>query len=351
MLSSLSLSKAATRAETNSQQRMPREPRVPHSHHYGHDAGSDSIGKYRDEEGLEAAAMRAAGNSTLGFSSIKCINLPHRYDRADAATLQAYLAGIDLEAYPAVRPDQIVDVRMPPSSNPRALKRGEKGCWRAHANIWAEMLRNRLPPDVNVRPVMALLSKQLTRLLRESGSRPLYQDRRRDILSLGACFDEPYKTASTARPQPHVRYADPFAPSGDAIFRAMDTTGQRTVHRGGGWVCTTAYAITQRGAAKLLLRTAMNLNAPVDMIVRDVVQRGEAVAYGAVPTVFAQRRRDGAESIENGSDDDDDDEENLTGWDEAMRTKSVWGLKAEHVHAAFKIMALEAAVRGSFSFI
>jgi len=80
-------------------------------------------------------AMGAAGNRTLGFSSIKFINMAKRFDRADAATIQAYLSGLDLEYYSAVEPFQVGDVGMPPSSNPGALRVGEKGCWRAHANV------------------------------------------------------------------------------------------------------------------------------------------------------------------------------------------------------------------------
>lgn len=79
--------------------------------------------------------MRAAGNRTLGFHSIKFINIPSRFDRRDAAVLQAYLAGIDVEEHPAVKPSQIADVGMPPTSAPTFLKPGEKGCWRAHANV------------------------------------------------------------------------------------------------------------------------------------------------------------------------------------------------------------------------
>jgi hypothetical protein len=82
----------------------------------------------------EKLSMRAAGNRTLGFSSIKFINLPERYDRLDAATIQAYLAGIDFDVYRAVPPTAISDVGMPPTSG-KPLTAGEKGCWRAHANV------------------------------------------------------------------------------------------------------------------------------------------------------------------------------------------------------------------------
>ena len=79
-------------------------------------------------------AWEAAGNSTLGFHSIKFINLKKRFDRRDTAILQAYLSGIDLEDYPGVEQSMADDQGMPPSSTLH-LKVGEKGCWRAHANV------------------------------------------------------------------------------------------------------------------------------------------------------------------------------------------------------------------------
>lgn len=99
--------------------------------------GCGSITTTTDFSQGKPAAGAGAGDRKLGFSSIKFINMPKRFDRADAATLQAYLSGLDLEYHPAVEPSDIDihDVGMPPSSNQGALKPGEKGCWRAHANV------------------------------------------------------------------------------------------------------------------------------------------------------------------------------------------------------------------------
>ncbi|KHN94071.1 uncharacterized protein MAM_08080 [Metarhizium album ARSEF 1941] len=87
-----------------------------------------------------------AGNSTLGFSSIYLVYIAGRYDRLDAMALQSYLSGVDLTEYAAVGPELIKDVGMPPTRKPGKLRKGEKGCWRAHANVWSATLRHRLPP-------------------------------------------------------------------------------------------------------------------------------------------------------------------------------------------------------------
>lgn len=83
----------------------------------------------------EKAMMDAAGNSTLGFGAIKFINLRGRYDRLDAATLQAHLSGIDIEEVQGVDAKELSDVGLPPEHLARNLKQGEKGCWRAHADV------------------------------------------------------------------------------------------------------------------------------------------------------------------------------------------------------------------------
>lgn len=82
----------------------------------------------------ERRLMDAAGNRTLGFSSIQFINMPGRWDRSDAAALQAHVAGIDYVEVAGVASKDIKDMGMPPEHT-TWLKPGEKGCWRAHANV------------------------------------------------------------------------------------------------------------------------------------------------------------------------------------------------------------------------
>jgi hypothetical protein len=86
-------------------------------------------------ERLQALSMDQAGNSTLGFHAIYYVNMKARYDREDAMALQAYISGLDIKDYPAVEADMIDPVGMPPTHRPGKLKTGEKGCWRAHANV------------------------------------------------------------------------------------------------------------------------------------------------------------------------------------------------------------------------
>lgn len=93
-----------------------------------------SIGE-EDHPSVEEVSGNGAWNSTLGFSSIYFVYLPSRYDRMDAMSLQSYLSGVDLTDYPAVGPQMIKDVGMPPTRKSGKLRTSEKGCWRAHANV------------------------------------------------------------------------------------------------------------------------------------------------------------------------------------------------------------------------
>lgn len=95
-----------------------------------------------------------AGNSTLGFSSIYFIYLPSRYDRLDAMSLQSYLSGVDLTEYPAVGPQLIKDVGMPPTRKPGKLRTSEQGCWRAHANVGHHDPKRHDATDSNARADM-----------------------------------------------------------------------------------------------------------------------------------------------------------------------------------------------------
>lgn len=81
------------------------------------------------------ASRRDAGNGTLGFSGIYFINMKKRYDRLDALALQCFLSGVQVKEVPAVEPDMMSDAGMPPSKSPSSVKVGERGAWRAHANV------------------------------------------------------------------------------------------------------------------------------------------------------------------------------------------------------------------------
>ncbi|KAK4041602.1 hypothetical protein C8A01DRAFT_14683 [Parachaetomium inaequale] len=342
-----------------------------------------------DESVLREASIEHASNSTLGFHAIYYINMKARYDRSDAASLQAYIFGLNLHAYPGVEPDMTGTVGMPPTHRPSALKIGEKGSWRAHVNVWAEMVRNKLPPvlimesdatwDINVRPIMGNLNKHFVEFLRHINSTPVHDpswggkenhhhphtaspppptpplpipytptdpwlNTHWDPLSLGHCYEHPPQD----KKEPHLIYPDPSVPLGNSYF-GLPLGHERVIRRWGGITCTTAYALSHTGAAKLLLCSAVDLDNPADLLIRRLTLSGGLVAYSVSPPVVAQwvyRRgvgMGGAQSDVHGAGGDGEQQDmpgdvGMLGWEEVGRTGTVWGYYYENV--TFDKMAL-----------
>lgn len=237
--------------------------------------------------------------------------------------------------------------------------------------IWSQMLRDKTPAvlilesdaawDVQVRAIMRNLNQHFTYLLSavqsktlpnptfSGGGGPLVLDpsdpwhsTHWDLLSLGQCFEDP-KNKDTA-----VRYPDPHVKPGNDYFG--DTLGaERVVRQSGGIVCTTAYAVSQAGAAKLLLRSAVDLDNPVDLVMRRMILSGDLVTYSVTPTVFAQwEYMDGIGMYERGANSDiqganSEGALDLAGWETVKKTGSVWQNKHGHPSIAFENMALEKA--------
>jgi GR25 family glycosyltransferase involved in LPS biosynthesis len=127
---------------------------------------------------------------------------------------------------------------------------------------------------------------------------------------------------------------------------------ERAIRKSAGIVCTTAYAISHTGAAKLLMRSAVDLDNPVDLLIRRLTLSRDLVAYSVIPPVIAQweYRNDvgmgerGAQSdINGGKHKDTPADAKMEGWDKVAKTGSVWITKAHHKDVVFDKMALDVA--------
>ena len=163
-----------------------------------------------------------------------------------------------------------------------------------------------------------------------------------DILSLGQCFESDWD-AGVFRVFPDADTVEGYQ------YHDVPLGRERVVRKSDGIVCTTAYAISQTGAAKLLLRGAVDLDNPVDLLIRRLIKSGDLTAYTVLPTVFAQW--DYAEKIgmeERGANSDingeaSDEEVDLSGWPEVQKSGSVWTDKWGHPDILFRNNALERA--------
>ena len=103
-----------------------------------------------------------------------------------------------------------------------------------------------------------------------------------DILSLGQCYEFELNW------EEYYIYDDPYGlKNGSFGYHGLELpNNQRVMRRSGGPVCTNAYAISRKGAEKLLLRGAIDLNEPVDVIIHHFTQEGYLNVYSVEPPIF-----------------------------------------------------------------
>ncbi|KAH8836633.1 hypothetical protein MCOR01_011591 [Pyricularia oryzae] len=276
-----------------------------------------------------SAISDAASNQTLGTDKIAFINLPHRHDRFDAIALQSHLSGIQITRFPAVDVSQLRNNGLPPTENPNRLKDTEKGCWRAHANVWQHMLEHQIPAVVD--PSDPWLARSDTW----------------DLLSIGHCSDGRNSDGK------YVVYDDPDAPHKNWRYDPLNLVlnGQRIVYRANNVVCTTGYLVSLSGAARMLVRTTWNLEHPVDLIIALMAGAGELRAYTQQQVLVAQWEY--IEGIKSGGNSDihdggnhgrkkskDEEQRSKEAWEESKKTHNSYQIKSNYRHSDFNDFAL-----------
>lgn len=221
--------------------------------------------------------------------------------------------------------------------------------------------------DLQIRDIMADVNRHFTKLLASINSRPLHNPGREasqqssgnhepcrptrqdpwcsghwDVLSIGQCME------GDKNKDINLIYPDPRVPPGkDYWGRTLGR--ERVVRRSGGFVCTTATAVSQTGAAKMLLRSAVDLNMPVDLLMREMVWAGDLVAYSVMPPIMAQwRYKENIGMAQRGANSDINtdqpkDEDVKSGWAAVKDSGSVWGTYPQDPDVAFEEMTLEHA--------
>ena len=103
---------------------------------------SELISAYKFDEPFPSSA----GKATLGFQKVVYINLAHRHDYDDAMTLQSLVSNITVTRQPGVNAADLKDAGLPPSSEGElsrvqaTSKKNKQACYRAHANLWRQMI-------------------------------------------------------------------------------------------------------------------------------------------------------------------------------------------------------------------
>jgi GR25 family glycosyltransferase involved in LPS biosynthesis len=215
------------------------------------------------------------------------INLKDRHDKLDAVQLAASLTGIHVDVIEGVRGADISNKALPPKGVPDQEHRHEAGfnniagCWRSHISFAQRIVSENLGSglvmeddadwSVYIKDQLELVaagSQYISSTPVDSVPASPYGDDW-DLLWLGHCgsdFGEPgtrrlviENDATVPPPQHRVNNNVP-----DFSAAGYDNT-TRVVYRAGGGLCTQAYALSLRGARKVLARFTTILDfQPID---------------------------------------------------------------------------------------
>ncbi|KAI9676066.1 MAG: hypothetical protein M1817_000809 [Caeruleum heppii] len=265
-------------------------------------------------------------NSTLGFEKIFVVNLPARTDHRDAMVLTAALSNMTIEFVPGVKGDEVLEKVLPPGALEDHVNAGSVGAWRAHMNAISAVVEQGLSSalifeddvdwDVRIKSQLrdfALGSQALLQPLAADPSSyadPTYPTPNGlpaqppdmyygalpatmppttspygdgwDVLWIGHCgvrfpnTDLPgHFEASEKVPKGRaVHLNDESVPadhhylvlSQDDDPREIYPEHTRVVHHAMGPLCTLGYAVSQKGARRLLHELGLKkLNGPFDV--------------------------------------------------------------------------------------
>jgi GR25 family glycosyltransferase involved in LPS biosynthesis len=123
-----------------------------------------------------------------------------------------------------------------------------------------------------------------------------------DILYLGTCYEQ-YFAKEDYKDKDESDYFVDIPSDKDNLYHEMydwveelmgsyynDTSPRRVVVKAKNPVCTHGYAVTQRGARKLLLELNEWMPFPVDITMIHYISEGRFKAYSVLPPVLVQWR-------------------------------------------------------------
>ncbi|KAI4120958.1 MAG: hypothetical protein LQ338_006653 [Usnochroma carphineum] len=225
-------------------------------------------------------------NSTLGFERVFVINLPERYDKLDAFSLASSLTGFTHDVIEGIKGSTVVNKTLPTLENLPKKERSRDnivGCWRAHMNFAQKVVRERISTalvleddsdwDVSFRDQLADLATG-SRYISGTPTTPRspYGDDW-DFLWLGHCSAQ-QDPADQRRfvienddtvPPPNHRVNFNKVPDLNGLGYDNST---RMVFRANNGVCLYSYALSYRGAQKVLRwQNHVTVFNPIDMAI------------------------------------------------------------------------------------
>ncbi|KAI0098278.1 glycosyltransferase family 25 protein [Nemania sp. FL0031] len=287
---------------------------------------ADQAIKYRPTHSI----YEPAANDTLGFSNIFVVGLPERTDKRDALALTSALTGFHVEFVDGVKGESISDKAVPSGVDRHALMETNLGSWRGHMNVIRRIVEENLESALIMEDDMdwdVRLKKQLIQIAEgalyvmpsnEPSSSPYGAGW--DVLWLGHCGEIFPETLPENEGKPeypkYTLHNDKTVPPLNKITGLVDFAKYpeftRWVHVSGGPICSFAYALSQRGARKVLFDLSVDhLGGPFDNALAGFCRDGasgnqdglQAKCLSVTPPVFfhhrAKGRVDGDSDIHN----------------------------------------------------
>ncbi|XXH01163.1 hypothetical protein Hte_007516 [Hypoxylon texense] len=246
------------------------------------------------------ADVNRVTNGTLGFGNIFVVGLPERSDKRDAIALTSSLTGFHVEWVDGVKGDTIPDKAVPFGTDRKKLWETNLGSWRGHMNAVRKIIEDDLDSalimeddmdwDVRIKPQLERVA-QGARALLSSASKPNspYGDDW-DLMWLGHCGEVFPETLDENKEKPAndpgIQYMsrkfviekDLTVPPKDRVTGLVDFKNHpeytRWVHITGAPICTFAYALSQRGARKVLFDLSVDhLTGPFDNALAGLCRR------------------------------------------------------------------------------
>lgn len=222
-------------------------------------------------KGRSGPDINRVTNDTLGFSKIFVVGLKERTDRRDALALTSALTGFHVDWIDGVRGSEIPGKALPFRVDRERFGDAMLGSWRAHMNVIRRIVEDNLESalimeddvdwDVRLKSQLEQVARG-SRNIFPSGSNPNspYGDDW-DVLWIGHCGELfPEDLDENKGKTPYKKFLikdDMTVPPRDKLTSLIDfgkyPEHTRIVHVGAAPICTFAYALSQRGARKVLL--------------------------------------------------------------------------------------------------
>ncbi|QDS73103.1 hypothetical protein FKW77_000707 [Venturia effusa] len=205
------------------------------------------------------------------------------------------MTDIDLTMMPGSTAEDVHEKVIPPSWH-SARDDPALGCWRSHANVWRKIISENIATalvleddadwDVNVKEQMFLQSQAIlshpnlvTNDSRVEDEKPYRDDW--DIFFLGACQLRAYGN-ETSEAGPFIVVKDAYMAQRDKLrdsyLNALDHFGT---------LCTTGYAVSKKGAARLLYNIGWKDFAfPIDNELSWKIEKGIIRGITTSPPIF-----------------------------------------------------------------